>query len=53
MKTIRAALTYSLTVIGVVLGIIAYVGGVILINAPGWVWSKVTGKPFHPVGGPD
>ena len=52
MKTIRTALIYSISAIGIVLGVIAYTGGMILINAPGWIWSKITGEPFNPIGGP-
>ena len=29
-----------------------YFIAIILINAPGWIWSKLTGKPFNPIGGP-
>jgi hypothetical protein len=34
------------------MGVIIYVVGMALINAPAWVWSKITGKPFKGVGGP-
>lgn len=31
---------------------VLYFAALGLINAPGWVWAKIRGKPFRPGGGP-
>lgn len=28
-----------------------YFAALVLVNAPGWIWSKIAGKPFDPIGG--